>query len=100
MDGFASRNTWLLESRHELEQLLDAPDFELTGLYAEEFIGSCGPMVPGMADYVSVEVFRSGSAAGPAGSTTFITHRPPQAWPCRETGRSCPRRCRSNGSAS
>jgi biotin carboxylase len=86
VDGFASRNTWLLESRHELEQLLDAPDFDLTGLYAEEFIRSCGPMVPGMADYVSVEVFRSGSAAGPAGSTTFITHRTPQAWPCRETG--------------
>ena len=39
-----------------------------------------------MADYVSVEVFRSGSAAGPAGSTSFITHRTPQAWPCRETG--------------
>jgi biotin carboxylase len=86
VDGFASRNTWLLESRYELEQLLDAPDFDLTGLYAEEFIGSCGPMVPGMADYVSVEVFRSGSAAGPAGCTTFITHRTPQAWPCRETG--------------
>src|SRR6185503_10232981 len=86
VDGFASRNTWLLESRQELEQLFAEPDFELTGLYAEEFIRSCGPMVPGMADYVSVEVFRSGSVDEPAGSTTFITHRTPQAWPCRETG--------------
>ena len=89
VDGFASRNTWLLESRDDLERLLgpvDAPALDLTGLYAEEFIRSCGPLAPGMADYVSVEVFRSGSAAGPAGSTSFITHRTPQAWPCRETG--------------
>jgi hypothetical protein len=86
VDGFASKNTWLLQSRDELERLIDAPDFDLTRLYAEEFFRSCGPLAPGMADYASVEVFRSGSAAGPAGSTAFITHRPPQAWPCRETG--------------
>jgi biotin carboxylase len=55
-------------------------------MYAEEFIRSCGPVAPGMSDYVSVEVFRSGSVAGPVSGTEFVSHRTPQDWPCRETG--------------
>ncbi|HJQ01701.1 MAG TPA: hypothetical protein VJ851_08880 [Jatrophihabitans sp.] len=90
VDGFASKNTWLLENQADLDRLLGAdgraPAQDLTGMFAEEFIRSCGPIAPGMSDYVSVEMFRPGSVAGPMSGTAFITHRTPQDWPCRETG--------------
>ncbi|MEO6703636.1 MAG: hypothetical protein ABI140_14440 [Jatrophihabitantaceae bacterium] len=86
IDGFASRDTWLLPDRPAAAELaagMAHGEHQLAGLFAEEFILSTGPTAPAMADYLSVEVFRAGGRE-PAGA--FITHRPPPAWPCRETG--------------
>lgn len=86
IDGFASRDTWLLTDRAELDALVagSGPD-GLAGLFAEQFITGSGSPVPWLADYLSVEAFRSGLPRI-AGSDAFITHRPPPAWPFRETG--------------
>jgi hypothetical protein len=89
VDGFASRNTWLLADQAGLDAFL-SPNAtgrheDLEGLFAEEYIVGTDPALPWLADYLSVEVFRSGNphAQGP---DAFVTHRPPTAWPLRETG--------------
>jgi hypothetical protein len=89
IDGFASRNTWLLADQAGLDAFL-SPDAtgrreDLEGLFAEEYIVGTDPALPWMADYLSVEVFRSGNPHS-EGPDAFVTHRPPPAWPLRETG--------------
>jgi len=87
IDGFASRNTWSLTDQAGVEAFLGAAGEgePLTDLFAEEFIAGNDPSASWLADYLSVEVFRSGTPH-PVGSEAFVTLRPAPAWPFRETG--------------
>lgn len=89
--GAASRDTWLLAAKSDIDEFLRLSGAGEPGIsmFAEQFIVGEPSAAPHLADYVSAEVFRSGSA-GPrddrALSRAFVTDRLVPAWPCRETG--------------
>jgi hypothetical protein len=97
-DGVASRDTWLLTGEADIDAFLSACGATLAGsqrMFAEQFIAGQEPVAPGLADYVSAEVFRPGTpsaAPGPATGHSFVTDRLPLSWPCRETGLLLPSR--------
>lgn len=88
IDGFGSRDTWLVADESDaaafLGRAVTGPAGQIDGMFAEEFIVALGPTSPGLAEYLSVEVYRSGVPG--AASGTFVTHRPPMASDFRETG--------------
>jgi biotin carboxylase len=85
IDGFGSRDTWSVTGPSDVDGVLADVDGDVDGLFAEEFIVGTPPPAPWIADYLSVEDFRSGADA-----VSFITHRLPQVWPFRETGQLLP----------
>lgn len=76
-DGSGSRDLWLLERDHDIEDLLGAagptlePGAGHTGMFAEEYIRGDFPR-PHVGDYVSAEIFCFGS---PALGRGFVTDR-------------------------
>jgi biotin carboxylase len=90
IDGAASRDAWLIGGEPDLDAFLAQFRPEEPGtsrrMFAEEFVTG-EPIPPYLADYISVEVFRSSPrAAKGVGASAFVTDRLPVAWPCRETG--------------
>lgn len=89
--GAASRDTWLLAAEPDIVDFVNSWGGGEPGrpMIAEQFIVGEPPVAPHLADYGSVEVFRSRCPARPGDtvpSQAFVTDRLVPAWPCRETG--------------
>jgi biotin carboxylase len=92
VDGVGSRDAWILRTEADVGQFLrrsagSAPassDPASGAMFAEEFIPGTRPPRPYLADWVSAEVFRSGTPG--AGAASFVTDRLVPSWPLRETG--------------
>lgn len=81
--GVASRDVWLLNDTDDLEAVRGGLGANMSaGFVAETYVrGPARGRGPHRADYVSAELFVSA-----AGTTGFLTDRPPLAMPFRETG--------------
>jgi hypothetical protein len=95
VSGVASRDVWLLAQDGEVGQFLRESGLAAgrTDLFAERYITGDIPPARHLADYVSVEVFRSSAprtGLSAMRSPAFVTDRLLTVWPCRETGFSVP----------
>lgn len=88
VDGYSSREVWILRGEQDISSFVAALGLgqgeALDGMFAEEFIAGEESSAGYLADYVSAELFRSGSDR--AAEVSFVTDRLRPAWPCRESG--------------